>query len=84
MRAYCLTIVSMERDLLHALEDYRKRQRLSVRALSKRLHVSDSYLLLVRNGARKVNVSLLQGIYSAAPELRPAVHALLENGHDHD
>lgn len=77
-----LTIVSMERDLLQALEDCRKREDLSVRSLAKRLNVSDSYLSMVRSGSREVGLPLLKGIARAFPELRRVVMAHLVNGHD--
>lgn len=77
-----LTIVSMERNLLDALEQCRERERLSVRALAKRINVSDSYLSMVRSGSRKIGLPLLCGIAKAFPELDRALLAHLRNGHD--
>ncbi len=77
-----LTIVSMERNLLEALESCRKREKLSVRALARRLNVSDSYLSMIRSGSRRIGLPLLCGIARAFPELDRALLAHLRNGHD--
>lgn len=77
-----LTIVSMERNLLDALDRCRQREKLSVRALAKRIHVSDSYLSMVFSGRRKIGLPLLSGIAKAFPELDRVLLSHLRNGHD--
>jgi len=71
-------------QIVKAIEDARHRDGLSINGMARRLGVSHSTLVLLRQGKRRPGEKLLRALLVSLPELRPVVMEYMGNGHDTD